>query len=255
MLHVVLWKWTQPFASRSYTSEHVNMMAAMLHHNLRGVRYRIICVTDDDTNIVECETYPLWNDHDQIANASGHHLPSCYRRLRLYDPHTQVDMGIARGDRILSLDIDTVICNSIVDVVRTEGRFVGWQVPGRYHPRVFNGSFQMFTAGDLEHIWRDFDPYVSPKMVNQKMFMGSDQAWISYNMVGKEGSVGLRYPVIASYPSHVQRMAQHSAKTKILFFNGTLKPWSPEAIRRTPWITSYWRDKNAHLYQGASQSR
>lgn len=255
MLHVVLWKWWQPSTSRAYTSEHVDMMAEMLHDNLSGVRYRVICVTDDDSNIMECETFPLWSDHDDLANASGRQLPSCYRRLKLYDPSTQREMGIRAGDRILSLDIDTLICGSLVDVVRTEGRFVGWQVPGQYHPRVFNGSFQMFTAGDLEHIWKDFDPEVSPRKVNKLLYTGSDQAWLSHCLVGKEGSVGLGYPTIASYPNHVQKIGQHSAKTRILFFNGSLKPWSPEAIRRTPWITGYWRNKYADFDERARQSR
>lgn len=255
MLHVVLWKWWQPGTNRSYTSEHVNMMSEMLHANLKGVRYRVICVTDDDTNILECETFPLWNDHDDLANASGRQLPSCYRRLKLYDPATQREMGIREGDRIMSLDIDAVVCGSLVDIARTEGRFVGWQVQGQHHPRVFNGSFQMFTAGDLAHIWDTFDPAKSPRLANRAMYTGSDQAWLSYNLVGKEGSVGLSYPLVASYPNNVQRTGTHKAETRLLFFNGSLKPWSPEAIRRTPWITGYWRNKHADFNQGAGQPR
>lgn len=251
MLHVVLWKWWQPGTTRRYTTEHVNLMAGMLNDNMSGVKYRVVCVTDDSDHDFDCETYPLWSDHDNLANASGRHLPSCYRRLRLYDPDTQLDMGIRRGDRILSLDIDAVVCGQLAEIVKTPGRFVGWQVPGPQHPRVFNGSFQMFTAGDLDHVWKDFDPGSSPRRANRAGFMGSDQAWLSYCLVGREGSVGLEYPALASYPSHVQAMAQHSAKTKILFFNGSLKPWSSETLRKTPWVADYWRKKHAYLYQRA----
>lgn len=256
MLHVVLWKWHQPGTARRYTHEHVDLMAEMVEDNLAGVRHRVVCVTDDSRRIRACETYPLWDDYDDLANASGRHLPSCYRRLKLYDPRTQEQMGIPEGDRILSLDIDAVVCGDLTEIAQTEGSFVGWQVPGERGPR-FNGSLQMFTAGDqqLRRVWYDFHPVASPRAASQAGFRGSDQAWLSYCLVGRPGSVGLGYPLVASYPSHVQALATHSAKTRLLFFNGSLKPWSEEVTRRTPWVASYWRKRDARQHSRASQSR
>lgn len=241
MLQVVLWKWDQPGFRMSYTAEHVNVMCSMIRRNLNGTPHRIICITDNNDGITECETAHLWRDLDDTPNRSGRHLPSCYRRLKLYDPKTQKDLGIDKGDRILGLDLDSLITGPLREIVKTEGRYVGWQLAGHEHPFVFNGSFQMFDAGDLEHIWKDFDPKVSPWTASNAGFRGSDQAWLSYNLVGKEGSVGLEWPEVASYPLQNRIQGVLKTETRIVFFHGSEKPWTPNAIFNTPWIERYWR--------------
>lgn len=239
--HIVLWKWSQENMIGAYSPVYVNMMYDMLERNLVGMNYRIICVTDD-ANGVQCETFPLWKDGSELVNPSGPtRLPSCYRRLRLYDRATQIEMGIRAGERIVSIDLDTVVCGHLRGVLETEGRFVGWQLAGAIHPRVFNGSFQMFTAGDLQHIWSDFDPSRSPEIARRAGFAGSDQAWLSYNLVDKEGSNHVPYPVFASYPLHCVHLAQFRREHRLVFFHGSRKPWSTEAQAASSWIGRYWR--------------
>jgi hypothetical protein len=216
-------------------------MCNMLRRNLKGMRYRILCITDDAQGVTECETYPLWNDGSDLLNASGEHLPSCYRRLRLYDRATQMDMGISKGDRIVSMDLDALITGELKALLQTEGRFVGWQLKGAHHPKVFNGSFQMFDAGDLQEIWSEFDPMMSPYRAQRALFMGSDQAWLSMNLVGKPGSVGIGWPMIASYPQNVRLQATHARDTRIIFFHGRTKPWHPAAFTETGLPKQYWR--------------
>src|SRR5687767_9394851 len=116
MLHVVLWKWTQPDSREPYTVEHANVMARMVRRNLPNTLHRIILITDDAWGVDEAaidRAYPLWKDHDNLANATKRNLPSCYRRLKLYDPATQTDLGIAPGDRILGIDLDTIILHPL----------------------------------------------------------------------------------------------------------------------------------------------
>lgn len=225
----------------AYSPDYVNVMQSMLKRNMDGVSYRMLCITDDDHGI-QCETARLWDDCSGLANASGpHRLPSCYRRLRLYDGETQRDLGISSGDRIISLDLDTVICGPLRQVVETEGRFVGWKLAAEFHPWVYNGSFQMFTAGDLQHIWSEFNPKTSPEVAKQAGYKGSDQAWLSMNLVGREGSNDVPYPVLASYPLHCVRRGYHSKDTRLVFFHGKRKPWSIEANSASPWIARHWR--------------
>lgn len=241
MLNVILWKWMQPSPRTIYKAEHVNIVAAMVKRNLNGTRHRIICVTDDPRGI-KCDTFKLWGDHDNLANASGQHLPSCYRRLRLYDHATQRDMGIRMGERIISLDVDSLICGDLTALFNTPGRFVGWELKGTHHPRVFNGSLQMFKAGDLQEIWSEFDPLKSPMEANRAGYMGSDQAWLSYKLVNKRGSVGIKYPLLASYPTNIIKQGKHLASTRIIFFHGRVKPWYPEASQKTSLIERYWKE-------------
>src|SRR3954467_801917 len=128
MLQIVLWKWEQPGANRAYLPEHVNVMCSMLRRNLVNTPHRIVCVTDSEAGITECETAHLWRDTDDLPNATGRHLPSCYRRLKLYERATQRDIGIDKGDRIMGIDLDSLITGDLREVVQTEGLFVGWHL-------------------------------------------------------------------------------------------------------------------------------
>lgn len=246
-LHVVLWKWSQPNPMTEYEPQHVNVMANMLTRNLEGIDHRIICVTDNAGGIMNCETFPLWPDAGNLKNATKFYLPSCYRRLKLYDPETQADMGISKGDRIMSIDLDTLITGPLHDLIAIEGRFVGWELKGTHRPKVFNGSLQMFTAGDLAHIWKDFDPATSPAAAARAGYLGSDQSWLSMKLIDQEGSVGLKPPLVSSYPLNVRlplmcdSKARIDPKTRLIFYHGRIKPWSDEARKETGLTQRYWR--------------
>lgn len=242
MLHLVLWKWSQPNARETYTSEHVNVMTAMLHRNMGGLKYRIICVTDEARG-VECETFPLWDDCDNLANASKWDLPSCYRRLKLYDPATQNAMGIKPGELIVSIDLDALILKPLAPLIAAAKTyaFMGWALKGQYHPKVFNGSLQIFKAGTLSEIWSTFNAATSPKEANRAKFMGSDQSWLSMNLVHRPDCEGFGYPDVASYPHNIRQLAMLSRDVRIIFFHGRRKPWHREALKESPWINRYWR--------------
>src|SRR5690606_16506721 len=183
MLHVVLWKWNQPGYRERFTSEHVNVMGKMLRRHMNGYRHRVVCVTDNSSRIdPTIDTFPLWNNYNHLPNASGRHLPSCYRRLKIFDPVTQREMGINPGDRVMSIDLDMVIARDLRPLVTRQEPFVGWAVRGTVHPRVFNGSMFMFTAGEFEEVWTSFHPELSPRKAFKLGYFGSDQAWLSFNL-------------------------------------------------------------------------
>lgn len=247
MFHFVLWKWRQAGFREIYNSDFVNIMVRMIVRNLPGAKFRIVCVTDEPHGIdYPCETRPLWTDHDNLANATGRHLPSCYRRLKLFDRDTQEMLGIPVGDRIISIDLDTIILAPINDVlnriIASKCAFAGWGVRGTYHQTVFNGSFWTFNAGDhLQHVWNDFDPIVSPRYCMSKGFLGSDQAWLSLQFAARKDSLAIRFPDFASYPREVRRQRLVDRRSVIVFFHGSRKPWHPMEIRQEPWITKHWR--------------
>jgi hypothetical protein len=150
-------------------------------------------------------------------------------------------MGIDKGDRIMGIDLDSLITGDLRPVVQTAGLFVGWHLMRADKKFVFNGSLQMFTAGTLQEIWSEFDPTRSPKQAFNAGFKGSDQSWLSYMLCDKPGSVGLIYPMVSSYPLQNRIMQELKAATKIIFFHGSLKPWDPQARLNSRWIDRYWR--------------
>jgi hypothetical protein len=242
LLHIVLWKWTQPNFRETYTADHVNRMAVSLKENLKGLDHRVVCITDDTQGISSpTDTYPLWRDHDNLANVSGKHLPSCYRRLRLFDPETQVALGIKKGDRIVSLDLDALVVGPLNEVLNRKDRWVGWAVRGLYHPRVFNGSLWQFNAGDLSEIWTSFNANESPRIAAKAGFMGSDQGWISYKISKQPYAFGWGWPYVASYPREVRLMRVLDRRTRLIFFHGAPKPWHDKTQSESPWIKRYWR--------------
>lgn len=247
MHHIVLWKWKPTLVNSfraGYTAEHVNIVAAMIRRAIPRdmLAYRIICVTDDPAGITGAQCYPLWDDLSDLTNASGHRLPSCYRRLKLYDPQVQDDLDISPGDRIVSLDLDVLVTGDLREVLQTPGDFVGWELRGAQHQRVLNGSFQMFTAGHLAFVWKSFIPSVSPNLAHAAGYMGSDQAWLSWHLASRldDDVKGLKWPAIASYPLQTKIQGLFEAN-RLVFFHGQEKPWMPTPQAVTPWITKFWR--------------
>lgn len=247
MLHVFLWKWDQPNFRVKYTFEHVNIVSQMVRDNLGGVPLRVVCITDEPYGIdPPTETFPLWTDHDNIANATGRHLPSCYRRLKLFDYETQRALGVGGTDRIISLDLDSIVLNPLHELIHkmnmSKAPFCGWAKRGTYHQRVFNGSFWSIIAGHhLQHIWSDFDPATSPRAALVKGFLGSDQGWLSMHFAQRTDVCGIAYPDFASYPQEIRKLGRLDKRTKVVFFHGSRKPWFPEERRSQPWISRYWR--------------
>jgi len=243
--HIVLWKWGQDnmVGDRRYTYQHVNVMNAMLLRHTATMKspVRVVCVTDEPGGI-HCDTYPLWRDGRDLVNATKPTLPSCYRRLKLYDRETQRSMGIDLGDRIVSLDLDTVICGNMRPILETEGVYVGWQLAGTYHNEVYNGSFQMFTSGTLQRIWSDFDPEMSPLRAKSAGYLGSDQAWLSWQLAKQDGCAHIPFPEFASYPLHLRLSRVFTGKHRLVFFHGKMKPWSTQSQLDSSWIQRYWRE-------------
>jgi len=241
MLNVVLWKWVQANFKHAYLSEHVNVMVSMLRRHAHGMPFRIICVTDDPSGIEGCDVFPLWDDHSGLSNRSGANLPSCYRRLKLFDPKTQEAMGIAPGQRICSIDLDSVITGDMRPLWNKPQHFVGWAVRGSHHLRVFNGSMWMFTARENSKVWTQFNPERTPDAVHQAGYLGSDQSWLSYNFAGDSTCGNWGFPTAVSYPREVARRPKLVNGTSIVFFHGKKKPWHPNVQNEAAWIKQHWR--------------
>jgi hypothetical protein len=241
MIHFVTWKWGQPGFKTTYTAEHVNVMAAMIKRHC-PMPHRVICVTDEQSH-VNVSTYPLWDDHSKLRNASGIHLPSCYRRLKLFDEATQQKLGIAPGHRVCSIDIDALIVDDMTPLLVKKDSFLGWLVPGTKHPRVINGSMWMFTAGaEYQWMWDNFRPDKSPEEALKAGFFGSDQSYISHQLVYGQATGGWTSAEgVISYPREVRASRRLPPHARVVFFHGKRKPWDPFTRLESRWIDKYWR--------------
>jgi hypothetical protein len=124
------------------------------------------------------------------------------------------------------IDIDTVVVDNIDRIVSYEDDFVGWKAnsPGNaWGENYFIGCMWLHKTGTRKHVWEDFikDPQKAMQTARAAGYRGSDQAWISYNLYGKEKRFD---PACGLYP--VEFASRVPKDAKIIQFNGFSKPWN-----------------------------
>lgn len=163
MLTVVTWKWGDLFGS-----EYVNTTRNMFRRHLH-VPHRFLCVTDDPDGLDGgVDWYPM---HSHLLEKYVK-LQRCARRLVMHDWDFLEDAGLSDA-RILQVDLDVVLVDDITPIVDCHEPTAFWQVG---YAGVYSGSFQLYNAGALNRMWRDFagDP-LGTLAVAQPRGRGSDQ--------------------------------------------------------------------------------
>ena len=241
MITVVCWKWQQSNYRSKFTAEHVNVLQQMVEKHL-NLPHRFVCITDDPKGI-DCETMPLWNE-PQVNLPEGR--PNCYRRLRAFAP----DAAEWLGERILSIDLDTVIVDDITPLVDRDDDFVIWGDTARNTH--YNGGFWLLRAGTRSRVWTEFTPD-APRLT--RTMVGSDQAWISHTLGPGESMWG-EADGVYSYRNHLKEGALPlPPNARIVFMHGKFDPWDQLAQERSPWIKEHWtgemienkQDKHARI--------
>lgn len=227
---VVTWKWTTPGYRSTFGPETVNTLARMVRRHYRP-DVRVLCVTDEPEGIdASVEIVPAWNDFATVPSPHGAHQPSCYRRLRAFDPA----IGAVFGERFVSMDLDCVIVGDMTPVWERDEDFVIWSDTG---PKtLYNGSMFLMTAGARPQVWTDFDPDSSPMRSKSAGFWGSDQGWISYRLGPGEATWTLADGVV-SYSNHVMTSnGRLPDGARVVFLHGRHDPWSPIVQQRHSWL-------------------
>lgn len=233
----IAWYWRHAGHGERYQPVHAQQLQQSIVRFYKKP-HRFVLISD--TAVDGVEHFPLWNDCANLVNPSGSFLPSCYRRLKIFAGETTDALGIERGARVISIDLDMLPVDDLVPLFDRPEDFLGWRVPGADHPVVFNGSVFMFRAGAHEHIWEEFDPERSPKMASRAGYHGSDQGWISYCMIGsgwtrgwdsRDGVYGFRAI------RYMQDDPPHNAR--LISFCGQRKHWHEDVLDFNPWIKRY----------------
>ena len=142
------------------------------------------------------------------------------------------------GDRMVSLDLDTVVTGDLGPLWDRPEDFVIW---GETNPRSFyNGSMWLLTAGARSQVWTQFDPRSSPKAAYKAGRFGSDQGWLSH-CLGPGEKTWTRADGVYSYNVHLRGKAEKlPPNARIVMFHGSVDPWSPDA-QRLAWVKHHYR--------------
>lgn len=229
MLTVVTFKWRDPQYGGVFKSEHVNVLRSMVKRHY-DAPHRFVCFTDDPDGLDGgVEALPIWDDHANVANPTGGGRPSCYRRLKLFDPA----MRDVLGERFVCMDVDAVITGDLKPLWDRPEDVVMWKSPTGEWP--YNGAMFMANAGARPEVWTDFDPVESPRKTHKAGYRGSDQAWMSYRLGWGEATwTQERDGVWFLNPSERGRKP---ANARIVFTTGRCPPWKAHES----WIKEAYR--------------
>jgi len=235
MLTVATFRWKPPTGYRSvFGPETVIVLRDMIRRNY-AQPHRFVCVTDDPAGLKDVETIPLWDDFASVPSPHGRGNPSCYRRLKLFDP----TIASLLGPRIVSMDLDTVIVGDLAPIFNRTEDFVIWGQADQAK-QWYNGSLFMLTAGARPRVWSEFNPKTSPLLAKRAGKFGSDQGWISYCLGPKEATFGQQDGVY-SFRVHVQPKGDDylPENARIINFHGHVDPWHWRA-QRLDWVRKHY---------------
>lgn len=235
MIHVCTWLWGDKFNVAD-----VAKLAAGVRRNLKQP-HRILCMVDRmDRETIEGVGYRQILDHDLIA------VKGCYARLRLFDPHWQFMREIPPGERIVNIDLDTVITGELDLLFDRPEPFVIMQKGNASNPCPMNGALMMIRAGAHPEVWTDFSVEAASKVPFFEF--PDDQGWIWHKAPDAAGwKCGIESGVFVfrkpGWPSFDRKMKTGGDElpkgARLVTFSGGR---SPEKYKHLDWIRENWRE-------------
>jgi len=143
------------------------------------------------------------------------------------------------GKRFLSLDLDCVIVDNILPLVKRTEDFVIWGDTTKTIQ--YNGSMFLMTAGTREKVWKTFDPVKSLVTIKDRKLIGTDQAWITVALGGGEKK-WTEADGVYSFRNTISKRPNKDLppNAKIVFFHGKYDPWSKEIQKDYLWARKHY---------------
>lgn len=162
-----------------YTSWDVNNMRRMLKKHTT-VPFRFVCFTDDPSGLdFDVVALPMWQDHRERGG--------CFTRLRVFSE----EMREMVGERLLCIDLDTVVVGNIDHILSRTEDFVYYRWEGKVgEASRFNCGLYMMNAGARKAVWTEFDKYtdLAVAAIKASHHVGTDQAWCNLALDLREES-------------------------------------------------------------------
>jgi hypothetical protein len=204
----------------------------------------MVCVTDMPEGIDgSVRIVPLWGDLREYGR--------CFVRLKAFAP----EMRDILGERVLSLDLDTLVLGDLSPLLDRPESFVIWADPSRITP--YCGSMWMVTPGAYPEVFSAFDIAEHATLKARFGYFGSDQAWMAYKLPG--AATWTRHDGVMSFKNHVlkvkgdvltgrfkrrlrwRRTPPQPGGARIIHFHGRSDPTQAELQELCPWIAEHYR--------------
>ena len=216
-----------------YGPEYVNKLYAMVARNLPdGMPGRFVCFTDDaDGLLPQVETRPIM----------GEGLEGWWAKLWLFS-----DEAFELGDRIVYLDLDTVIIGPLDDIVSYDGPFAALR--DFYRPEALQSSVMSWESGYMTDIWDRWEEAGRP------IIDGGDQEWIRRVVMDfphfdrrVDFWQDLFLGVFCSYKRDCHPYPPTAAR--VVVFHGEPRPHNCGQ----PWVAAMWSEGDAATFHLAME--
>ena len=221
-----------------YTADDVRRLAAQVKKHCT-VPYEFVVITDRPYLFGSPSDLPLLNLRAIQIDKATHVPGTCYVRLMTFHPKGR-DMI---GEKVLVLDLDTLIVGNIDHLVAREEDLVLWRNPARHPSRpgrsIYNTSLLLHKCGTIPELWQCFMD------LGKGRIPAKDDQWYLSDALG--GTV----PYFDGKRDGVYRIARADTPGSgvdgdlpenacIVFFTGSEGKWTNPAIREAnPWIESF----------------
>lgn len=194
-------------------SEYVNILADMVARNIsKETAYKFICFTDNPENLdIEIDARPL-----------PENLEGWWNKLALFKEGLFPD-----GDRILYLDLDTIITSGLDEIIKYKGEFA--ILRDFYRTDGLQSSVMAWEANTQAHIWEWWVKAGKP------LLNGGDQEWIEESLYRVDKWQDLYPDSFVSYKVHARK--EIPANAKMVIFHGQPRPHEVT----TGWMPHIWK--------------
>jgi hypothetical protein len=232
----------------------VNTLRRMMRRHYPQLK-RFICITDDSDGLDPgIEVYPIWSDHADVPNPTWQDGPSCFRRLKVFDPWFE---SVA-GPRFAMLDIDMVPVADLTPIFERPEPFVIWRPQD---PTVsMCASLILMDAGVKPAIWSMFDPAIVSSLTWDRIkYRGSDQGWLQAMLGEVEPGFTAKNDGVYAFcelnaaQSEPRNRFSHRRElrlrrnprnlppnARLVIFTGKPDPWDSAAVRVAPWLRQHY---------------
>lgn len=214
MLHVSTWCWGDKYGFAHCT----RLCRGVRRHTSQVYRYHLFEPEPDDRHLTD--------------------IPGCFARLRMFNPAWQLRQGIEPGDRLVCLDLDSVVTGPLDPLFNRDEPFLILKGANASNPCPYNGSVMMLTAGYRPDVWSDFSLDAARRIEHHEF--PDDQGWLWHKIPNAAGwNVGATSGIYAfrkpGWPKGDDHVLPPGAR--LVVFPG----WrDPSLFTKLPWVHEHW---------------
>lgn len=225
MIHIVSWFW-----GHKYSPVYIPKLRDALKRNIHQP-YTF--------NVASKGAWLQGSGWNAWSIADWHLLkePGCIVRIRMFDWKWLECHGVNKGDKVVNLDIDSVVVANLDPLFDKYDRYDSFAILqgiNTTNPNPYNGSLWMFTAGEHRDVWEDFSLEALHQVPKHSIY--DDQAWLWHKLPNANG-FGPDDGVYGYKKKFWPKGTDLPENARLVVFPGKR---SPHRLDYVDWVVKHW---------------